>query len=337
MNNWIWQRRFPTLAKLFVPTYLQANHPIGALLSSESESLSSVAYKTDRCAKLVENIDPSWLKRKVKIIKHDNNLKNVSGAVGEVRAYGELITAFGEENVVAQTGKGPDFLLTVEDHQVCVEVNAPQWTDKQTRREVERTVTGNISMSISEVAPFGFPTREKDTFGGECVHKLAGIKGDEDQFREDLLNILWLDCNDPALSVLAFQGSHVLPLISGTESLTSGCLWNAFYAKKGDPIFGSVRATGETPTFYEMEFDGRFQGSTKIDFAIIDIFPEIIVYQNPNRAKKAPDRLFQSYFSFVGFNFSHCWIDWPVHGSLAGRIDHARRETCSCLKAFRIP
>jgi hypothetical protein len=335
-----WKQLCPTLAQVFGQETELISHvvPIGNVIGSRTERYETSATRIETCTRTVKMADPNWLESKLAKLRSEKDPCNVSGIIGEIRAYGELLWVWRDTDLSAPA-QGPDFLVHLDDSSLSVEVHTPQGRSsiERTTLEHESTTFGNVTTRLSEVAPFGLPERPAiDTAQGECVSQIAGIKGTEHQFDEETLSVLWLDFNDPSVSLIGLDSEQALPVMRGENALTSGCLWNAFYAEKGDPIFDSLSLEGSGSRIYEMEFHGRFSRGSKIDFVICDIATDKIILQNPFTSKPIPDSFFRDVFRLFGFNLALSWLDWPVRGYLKPRVEHAREEIRLFTTAFRL-
>lgn len=312
-------------------------HPLLYLILGESSTNKSVAYRTDKGCQLVQASNPTWLKSKANIIVNEKDYTSVSAALGEIRAYGELIWIFGDKMVQAGSA-GNDFSINLEGKCIKIEVNTPQGRSK--RQEIDHgTVvkSDRISMQIKEIFPFGWPEREIDNVQGEATSKLAGIKQKEHQFRTECINILWLDLKDPLLWPMEFYAHQFRPLSAFREEITSGSFWAAFYGTKGMPIYDQLNMQGLASKTYRMEYDGRFQaGKSMIDFVIADALNHQVVFQNHMRQSDIPAEVFRRLHNLFAFNLDLSSLDWPVPGKLCSRIEAMLNTISAYEHAFDI-
>lgn len=333
------KHRYRSLVELFGPyeEVLQPSHPLGYLIGIDQENVRRAAYKTDQSVRLVKSDNPEWLKSKSNIVVSNNKVE-ASATLSEIRAYGDLLTVWGKEQACANPN-GADFAIQIGTEKITFEVHTPQGRSERTRvsRQVESIRDENVVMSVSEFAPFGLPEGTVPTGQAECVSWISSIKGHKShQFSESEISILWLDFNDPGIWPIPMDSDQALPVISWREKLTSGCFWSAYYAEKNDAVFDSLDVTGMSPTPYKMEFTGRFNRDTRIDFVVIDTLSDKIVFQNHKGVKPIPDQLFRDFFRLPLFSVKYSWLDWPVRGSLARRVTLARQEIEKFSTIFKI-
>ncbi|MDQ7785010.1 MAG: hypothetical protein RDU20_19150 [Desulfomonilaceae bacterium] len=338
-----WKDRCPTLAEAFGadPEVAARVAPMGDAITSAEGHRDTVAVRSEKCASLVQQDNPGWLAAKASQFKRERDPRNRSAILGEVRAYGELLWVWQSEHVNALSGAGPDFRVNAGDAELQIEVNTPQGrSDKaRTTRQLGTTTQDNVTITSSEIAPFGLPRHDRplDTLQSECISKIAAIKMKEHQFDRQSSSVLWLDFNDLLLWPTGFDSYQALPVYFWKDTLTAGCLWNAFYAEKGDPIFDDLNVTNGHPSrTYKMEYPGRFNAESKIDLVICDLGGDKIVFQNHNSVKLVSDWVFRYLFTLFGFNLTLSWIDWPHRGTLKSRITTARRQLSLYLRCFRM-
>ncbi len=311
------------------------HHPLIALILSQWKNADRVALRTNDCLKIVKAENPQWLQRKVKKILEDGDYSNVSAMLGEIRAYGELICAIGNNNVKAGSS-GSDFSFTVNKTIVQVEVHTPQHRTKRRKSEGKDHVIDGIIMKQTEIFPFGRPNREKDNIQGEAVSRLASIKKEETQFKKSEINILWLDLKDPGLWIFVFEKAQFASLSAFQKCITSGVFWNAFYAKKGTYIYDDLSIQGLPSKDYQLEFPGRFWNNSIIDFVIADTHCNQIVFQNPNRDIDVPNELMRIIHCLSAFNLEFSWLDWPVKGQLIKQVESELKRIKAYKMAFSI-
>lgn len=316
--------KYRYLKQLFSPKieeipYTSTNpHPLQYLVLGESSTNCAVAQRTDKCCQLILENNKAWLQEKIKTILQDQEYANVSATLGEIRAYGELLWASQFE---VSTGKsGSDFSLNICGKDVKIEVNTPQHKIKRNIIDHEELKSDRVTMTVKEIFPFGWPEREKDNVQCEAVSKIAAIKKEEHQLDNDSINILWLDIKDPVLWQIPFGNEQFAPLVSFQENITSGAFWSAFYARKGTPVYDQLNVEGLHSQSYIMEYDGRFQQQSLIDFVIADTCNEQIIFQNFKRNSKIPLELFKLLHKLFAFNLQLSWFDWPVVGQLEQRV-----------------
>lgn len=334
-----WESWYPTLNEFFGAheQILGPSHPLGYLVSIDDDNVRTAAVKTEAAARIVKAENPQWLKSKCSTVI-DSSLVNASAMLSEIRAHGDLLCAWRAERIRTNPD-GPDFVVELGRERVFIEVHTPQGRSDSGRvsRRIEETIQGNVRMSISEFAPFGLPQGSVPTTQAECASSISQIKEHkEHQFPGSGISILWLDFNDPGIWQIPMDGEQALPVMTGRESLTSGCFWSAFYGEQADAVFDSLNVEGMSPKPYRMEFPGRFSRDSRIDFVIIDTLHDKIVFQNHKGIKPVPDQLFRDFFRLPRFSLKLSWLDWPIRSSLLQRVAHARQEIEIFTSAFTI-
>ena len=334
--------RYPNMKAQFWPAAekiswdIKKPHPLVSLILGDDERTRRVAERTDNCCQQIAGLHPGWIKGKATAIIKESNLFNVSAILGEIRAFGELIWVW--QGKVVPGNSGSDFSLVAKTDKIRIEVNTPQHRSKRNRIDHKRIEFKRISSQVSEIFPFGWPQRiGKDNAQGEAVSRLAAIKQAEHQFDDKGINILWFDLQDPTLWPLDFGLSEFEPLSTFQEQLTSGAFWNAFFAKKGTPIFNCLPMGGyDLQKTYQMEYDGRFWGKSKLDFVIADTRQHQVVFQNPNRSCGIPDWLFRDLHRLLKFKLGVSWLDWPTRAQLKSRVELALNDIAYYETAFEI-
>jgi hypothetical protein len=298
-------------------------HPLIRLIQDSHNNVKSVALRTDHCCRLILKHNPQWLKAKSKIITSETKHQNISAALGEIRAFGELLWVW--QGKVNTGNSGHDFSIESEGKNVRVEVFTPQHRTKRNKIVHKPVGSKKMRSQVIEYYPFGYPERcNKDNTQSEAISKLTAIKQEEHQFSEIDINILWCDVKDPVLWMFGFNESEFAPLWTQNENITSGSFWNAFYAKQGLPIFDNFPIGGygrRKP--YIMEYNGRFWKNTKLDFVIADSLNFQAVFQNLNTEKSIPNGLFQDLHRLYALDFQASWFDWPCPGQLKTKVQYA--------------
>jgi len=152
-------QRYPTLKELFWPSakgikYQPENpHPLIALVLSNDSRASDVAIRTDKCCQLVKDQNQDWIRQRVDTIIGEEDFSNASAALGEIRAFGELIWVWRQKVTPGKFRN--DFTLEVDGIIVRIEVNTPQHRTKRHTLEHKSFESERIKGSILEVFPFG--------------------------------------------------------------------------------------------------------------------------------------------------------------------------------------
>ena len=325
----------PNIAEAFreYPEMLVPPHPIGSLLRYDHDSAGKVRARTEQCLKLVLLHNRSWLQSKIRRMRREEkDVANVRALLGEIRAYGELLCTWRPERIKTKAvGRGCDFLVEIAGTDLWIEVQTPNsGPPEKCIRVHEETTDGNVSWRMSEIAPFGFPNGLCETFHSQCASKITRVKKEEHQFDGSAASVLWLDLKDPTIWYCGFPSVHTLPLYWEKQTLVPGFVWHALYAQEGDPTFDGLNVWGMHRRPRPMPFSGRFNQETLIDFVILDIWSDKIVFENHKKKKQIPNEVYRDLFRLFPFNFQLSWLDWPIRGSLGERIERSRSE----IKAF---
>jgi hypothetical protein len=320
------------LAKLppehIMQKYKRADTDLLSVYISQLNSSISILNNTKN-----ENIK-SWWNQKKKIICK-GNLENVSSTLGEIKAFGIIYNSFFGDQLFCNTKKGPDFitnLIIYDKLPIVIEVYTPIG-----RSDLSRT-TCQINENMHEYAPFGFPLYDFDTNKGEVISKIAQIKGKENQFNDEQVNILFIDFINPFLgeSGLDLMANQYRPYMKNENEFTWGALWHAFYARKDDVIIEQLECEGILEKAeYTMRFDGRFQnGKSKIMFVVLNLVDGIIVYENFH--EQLNNEVYLSLLSFQNLNFDFSFLEWPIN-NLKERIDYYRNVGVQLREKYRMP
>jgi hypothetical protein len=319
----------PHLSSLFSSSAAQISqdHPLTALLNPSDERAQTVAACTDSCIKRLFHHDCDWLKSKESIISKESDMANVRATLGEIRAFGQLVSIWPKE-IHSQPSKA-DFALTHRTgKEVWIEVNTPQGAKDADPKLLECSRMKNILIEISYRQPLGSPERDIDNVQGEATSRLSSIKGCKEtkQFDGSDIAILWLDLQDTTLWEFDYWPTQLCPIGSFQERLTSGGLWAGWYGYKGFPIFDALSLDGYDSQPYCMEFEGRFSRNTIIDFLVIDTAYDTVIFQNHRKTNQIPDEIFRDFYSLPKFNLEKSWMDWPVRDSLKNRVELMTKE-----------
>ncbi len=310
-------------------------HPLLCLILGNDDRTRDVAQRTDKCLENVHRTNPNWLNRRVDTILRDPDFNNVSAALGEIRAYGELIWVW--DRKISTPQSGADFCLKLPDCVVEIEVHTPQHRTERHDRIIEEHQSSNVMTTMTELFPFGWPERcNIDTVQGEAVSRLAQVKDCEYQFTKENISVLWLDLQDPKLWPLDFSTAQLLPVSCFGENLTSGALWNALYGERGLEVYDELSVLGTPPRYYKMEFNGRFNSKSSIDFCIVDTRMVQTAFENHHKSYTIPPTFYRGLYNLFKFNLETSWIDWPNTGTLQARVNEAINTIRLHKDAFRI-
>lgn len=312
----------------------------------EREDCINVKYRIVFLIELINRVNKSWLD--IKINEFLKNAKkqtkeNFSGLLGEIIAYGELLDTFKPNNVISQKN-GSDFEVKLGNEFIKVEVNTPQKTSspyKNTKFEIsnKKEYINNgkklICMPITVEAPFGYPTKIESNIQYEATSKFANIKKDKEnkQFTDSNVSILWLDLNDP--TIFPFNLSdQCQPIMVFRGAVSSGPIWYAFYGNIGDYIYSSYEGFNNNGAV-KMEFNGRFNQNTKIDFLIINAFTKKCIFQNPNSQKAFSKELCKYFLNLFGLRLNASFIDFDKN-RLKATIKNIRELNNQYYSLFKL-
>jgi len=282
----------------------------------------------------------SWMESKCRLYRETEDESSASAILGEIRAYGVLASHWAPDQLETPTS-GSDFHCIIDNQHVHIEVHTPHG-----RADISRTTidhgdrgSGRIQSRVAEIAPMGLPQRPgADNVQGEAVSYIAARKGDESQFKIDCINVLWLDFRDSRIWPMDIMSDQVHPLTSFNGGVTSGALWNAFYATKGLPIFSHLDVDGVRSNVYEMEYDARFQGSSVLDYVIINLQKWIVAYANPSRGHAGYGRdFFSALHRSPDFRVEFSWLPIPDAASLQRRIHYQLSSIRNYRSQFQRP
>lgn len=292
-----------------------------------------------------------WLKSKldeIENVKCDTEedifqaKKTISSNLGEIKAFGLLYRSFLGKNLICSFSNGSDFSSTIksqgENYKICIEVNTPLAGDDEgkTTLDLENSKHSWGNFQMKEVAPFGLPQRKSiDSVTSEAISKIAAIKKEEKQFEDNTINILWVDFVNPFLSELDLLENHEQPFIIFNNEIFGGNIWWAMYGKKNHQVL--VRANGYSePETYKMEYDGRLQQNSKIDFVIFNMNMGLSIFEKINNHKtKIPEDFYKGLFTFdARQEYSKMWINYPIN-NLNEKVDYVQQECNAFITRYK--
>lgn len=306
------------------------NHETKTFLWQLEEAFTFASHDTEH--------NRHWFDSKIKEIKASSDRKQVSSNLGELRAYSILKhTEFGE-HLECGTGKGCDFTTTITrnniNQKLCIEVNTPLGRDDKNRTIINHgtTLDGNLKTGVKEYAPFGFPEYEKiDSIGSEAISMINRTKEDEKQFKNDAINILFVDYVNPFLSLLDIMHGHCRPFQFHNHVVYTGNIWWGMYSKKNETIFFEKafyypRNYRDNDT-YKMPYDGKLvKKKSKVDFVIFNMYEGISILERlKSHHKKIPKALFLSLLTLPRLEFENLWINYPI-SDLKKRVRRTKKQ-----------
>lgn len=220
--------------------------PFAELMTDDPRIQTSLIPSCQR----IQQENPQWLDSFLKKrLRAEKDPRNVLSALGELRAYADLLSLPGVKiQPHAANEGGADFKLTRGGHTIGkVEV-------------FTLLPRPNCSLRIDdivEIIPLSNTNsfRAGDTIGQDAVSKIASMKQDEHQIDKNVTTIYYVDTQ---VLMAGFSVSEMfLPLTSKNGAIISGSFYQAFYGRRGDVILEGSR-NGD-PHCSWMMHDGRYQ------------------------------------------------------------------------------
>lgn len=298
-------------------------HPWRRLFFPHEEDTAFIDNSSHALGLIFER-DKGWIERKKRQLRSVQSFEAASSLLGEIRAYGSLLSV-GLETRPAKVGSKsePDFLV---ESNVFVEVHTKQ-SEPSEAYALERFNPGSQLTTrgltgIHPNSPFGAPNRD-DSVTRIAIQKLAQIKQKEEEVKNQfsVLNpsILWLDFQDETWNRI-LDASSAKPLTVWNEEYYSGPLWYAFYGWTGAPVFqGETKLQRPRRTVNRMEHEGRFRRGTKIDAVVASLPRDTIILENPLSKKPIQSWIGDKLASLPNYNSDCSFVDWP-NGNLSARV-----------------
>lgn len=208
------------------------------------------------------------------IINKCNNSKLVS-VFGELNAYiffkksdfGDKIQCNNDKNAEKPTA---DFSYNINGKNVNIEINTQEETKsnkKTTHIQAGTMQSKNFRIEIISCCPFGY---DKDITLANFISKINNIKEKETQFKEDEVNILFIDLS--FLSPLNLLKNHEQPfIIDDKYVIQCGLIWHSVYGNKDDTLFDKIIMDMPFETNqYSIPYQTRFYNKSKIDFIVFN-------------------------------------------------------------------
>jgi len=309
------------------------------LIKTSDKEYKYIASRMDIQLAFIYQNDPKWIQQKIEDFFSGENF---NGLLGEIRAYGELLELKSNSLEISEIKtpiNGSDFIITLDGEDIHIEVNTPQISStKITSIEIESNISKSknytLKFDISSKAPYGYPTRKKDNIQYEAVSKFAQIKIDKEnkQFLTNKVSILWLDLNDPMIFMFN-QIDYTVPIMSFNGSVTSGFIWNAFYSKKGDNIYANYNYFEKD--LIQMDFNGRFNNNSNIDFVVIDCFTHKVIFENHNSKKTIPKSLYKEFLNLHNLNNKNSYLSFMKRDELQQIIELERSMSNNIFHLYK--
>jgi len=270
------------------------SHPLCRYLGKHY-SLKGEAYKDiDNYVEALEKKDMPWLKElKKRLIDTDGT--NSDSAFAEIRCYAELVTAgYNTEaiQVSSKTGiKTTDFKIKTSNEIIYIDAKNKTQNPKHIQFK-ETYINDGLTSNITSVEPFGLTDLNKvgDSPTTNAISKTCNIAGNDSQFKEEDLNVLWLDFRSFSDFPQIIDHNSFLehPIIQGEKY--SGEIWHGFYGIKNSPLFEDIEGRWVTT---KVLHNGCFAQGNKSKFngAIIQINNTTAYFRNYQREALPKDFL----------------------------------------------
>lgn len=325
------------------------SHPLKRILfPSERDEQVAINTNIEVIMRYIEENHPQWFSKLKKRLLNSKDYSDSSSALSEIRAFGDLLKCGVSVKPVPENKfkKTTDFVVSNENQQVFIEVNAKQNNNEEAKNLNEffknspnnpgrNYTTQSHEIVVAEYidTPFGKPTKPGENVTANFISKIASIKENEAQFEEDSPSILWLDFQDEIWDMFPLAKA-VLPVVSSNGAFYSGGIWYAFYGWKDAPIFEH----NSIDIFYhleKMQHPGRFENQTKIDAAILSFERNIVILENPSTKKPVSPSLWKQICSHQWFNFEDSYMNWPSQ-DLPQRIELEKNKIRSIAKEIEV-
>jgi len=307
---------FQDLERFRTASLKDRRHPLKRLFFPLDHDEAMVS-NTNLALDWIFKLDPKWIKTKVRDLVALDNFEAVSSFLGEVSAYGLLLST--GLRIKPHRGKesGPDFLI---DDCVCVEVHAKQ-SEPAERLALQRHYESPKAFHPN--SPFGAPSAG-DSVTTVAIQKVAQIKQKEEQkknqFSPTSPSILWIDFQDETWQLILGPES-ALPVNLWNDEYYSGVLWYGFYGWKGAPIFeGETKLQRPRRAVARMQHNGRFRNNTNIDAVIVLLMQYTFLFENPLSSKPVSPTIMEKLLRLPNVDATWTLLNESV-GDLSQRIE----------------
>ncbi|TXJ33661.1 hypothetical protein EPJ69_04580 [Brachyspira aalborgi] len=323
--------------------YLKNNNKINYNLLNEKNAyyvnyfLYRIKVAFDNYSKESSDINKRWFNNRLNIFMKDEDIRNLAGILGELQIYGLLSNSPFKYwlKCVKTTNekKTPDFIYENYCRREKIKVNIEVASSLGTKDEKKQRTEQN------EIYPYGKPKREGiDNSLSEVISMINRIKEPDSQMKEEDINILAINFVNPIgecifLNILKERGKpYFINKEGDNNTIYTGGIWQAFYSKKGDRIFGSIGMDDYIKEeIYKMEYNSRFQGKSVVDFAIINTYEGVFIYQNFNRKIEIPKHIYKCLMSLDNINIDNVFLNFPIN-NLEERVNYYRELGEAYLK-----
>ena len=296
----------------------------------------------------IKRDNPNWIESFTrKRLANENDKRNLCAALGEVRAYADLLQ-LPLVRVKPHTCNqgGTDFLITSKDDvpivkvEVFTQIPRPHSADVIEESESHYGDGFVFKTTIREVTPFSNKENAKqgDTTALDAISKICAIKQDEEQIDEKTPTLYYVDLQTiiPEFSTLY----NYKPISSFSGNISSGAYWHAMYGHCGDSV-AEAMCQGDMRVS-TMQHNGRFADDSKHSEACAFLFREtktpqynedpLICFENPK--KPLPESFVKSlkYCPLLNWEVSVMRI---IQGDLCKFIDMQNAKIKRCIDAIR--
>ncbi len=300
---------------------------------------------TNRAMKIISN-EPNgcqWLRSLKPRLTDIDNFEDAAAALAEARTYASFLEAgFNVNPLTPQSQPTPDFSVDCGDGPITVEVFAKHQDEAQREilDDVEAGLTpegveqqtikldgANLLIRTYVIQPAGSPDPNKphDSVQANLISRLCAVKQNEAQLPNNQACLVVIDLTRFGPSAEFISMDHATPLMSGTNGLTSGGFWYAFYGWKGAPIFEDDFSLHER--IVPMGHDGRFRlGGTKkskLSGVILVGNGKCVLFENPWAVNRLPDRARKYCERLPWFDISLSVCDW-VNGHATRQVEQGK-------------
>mgnify|MGYP001150750480 CR=1 FL=1 len=285
------------------------------------------------------NNNKEWFKHKTNLLKNKcfnstnseekrmDNIRNIASIIGELQIYQLLMESLFKFKIECKKEekdkRTPDFTYTYEDNKknekkVNIEVATLLGTSNEDK------LISSQTNNLKEVHPFSKPTNENENDLSGLISMINNIKGDQEQFCEKDINILAINLVSPLYKYTPFnffEDRYKPYFISKCpdNAIYMGGLWQAFYSRKNDKIFYCIDIMNKIyQEVYTMPYNSRFNNDDKsneklniIDFAIINLYGNVAIYQNLYRNNEIDKHIYRCLMSIENISYESVWINWP--------------------------
>jgi len=324
--------RHPTWCAIY---YAEEEH-------SQLPDRARISLSIEKALRSIFSHDRTWLSAVLFERLSGENFAEAASALGEIRAYGALLDAFGNKvsGVPTEKAATPDFVVRNREDVVYVEVATKRMNDGMVRQAaIEREVAAEKAETVAarareegrsssfsvhgyQVESFGLSDSRKtdDHPVSNAISKLCAVKQAAHQFTRGTPTVLWIDLQDPAF--WPHDATPAAPIHSGSPGcFISGSFWYAFYGEKGLPLF-YLDSFVRPSTLGAMAHNGKFLGEkgSSLSAVVLSLPHATIVFENPAATSPLP-RWFRWFMPDLPvFDVEHSVVNWNQDEALGKQV-----------------